>query len=302
MTTETIIAKTGGRVTGNSVRWDFDSVTDFVNAAERGAVPGDEASSTQSYREEWTGTPNLPTALRLARQGWPEGRERVERIRARIVDRVTSRMRVTEYEATVAGPIFDLGAYLQDDPEFMLVPVERETTDTNNGPVVRVLINLSASSSVDPDIITRRGAATLALADALERAGKRVEIVATFGASRGTARAMQYVTVKRSGDYLNVDAAAFALAHPSSLRRLSFAVWESSPEHIRQAIGLHNSGGYGIPTDDANTIHADIVIPAASTARRVYGDRSASPWSTEATAEAEIIKIIREQGIEIADE
>jgi hypothetical protein len=306
MTTKTAtMTETGGRIRDDkSVRWEFASFSAMVDAAETAArvstMPVEQRSSHRAEIREgrggWYRSASFADALRLAREGWSEGREQASRFTASITDQVRGRMKVTEYEPVTVGPIFDLGAYMQDEPQFMLMTTESER-DMSNGGIVRIVIDVGVSAAVDADTLIRRGAAVIALVDALESQGRRCEVTATYCAGRGTydsrangSMGLSIATViKRAGDYVNMDVLAFAVAHPSSFRRLAFALYESVNADLRAHHGLN--GGYG-QAQTLGDIPHDVRIKAAD----LYGD---AVWATEASATKEVLRLLREQGIEV---
>lgn len=92
-----------------------------------------------------------------------------------------------------------------------------------------------------------RGAAVLSLADTLERRGFSTEL-RIVGNSQAGGQAFRYsIVYKRAGEPLDIDRAAFAIAHPSSMRRLAFAILEQHRE-----LETNFRSGYGSPMHEAN--------------------------------------------------
>ena len=127
-----------------------------------------------------------------------------------------------------------------------MVQRERETTDNGTGRVIRVVFNISATSNVRTSEIMKKGATVVGLIDLLERSGKRVELDLVCGATGGRGREVRtQVRIKDAGAPLDIERIAFAIAHPASLRRLAFSIWELATPTTRGAAGI--GGGYGSP-------------------------------------------------------
>jgi hypothetical protein len=107
-----------------------------------------------------------------------------------------------------------------------------------------------ASGKIAAACFWRRGAAIVALCDVLENSGVRCEVVLGFENSplkRNENDISKHgITIKRAEDALDLDLMAFALCHPATLRRLSFAVREGLPRDWRRKFGFGiGVTGYG---------------------------------------------------------
>jgi len=287
MTGRTRATQTGAwTVTGNVATIHFASLGAAVEHAEGPA-------STDHERRSHTGTGFFGTqtwqeALTLASEGWAEGRDRVARFAARMVDDVQGRTARVAYEYAETGPIFDLGAYLDDDPFCMQRPIEETEAVIGRGPIVRIVANVTASGMVSASVIERRGAAVAAVADALEHAGRRAEIIVTYTSARNGYAVHVSATVKAPDQPINMDVIAFALAHPASLRRIGFAIYETAPEPFRTKIGLYGTAGYGYPAPHPLEETADVALPMA------HGIDA--QWSSDSAAETFVVDALRKQG------
>lgn len=251
----------------------------------------DSRESRRIGRDEFSGVGSFDAARKLASEGWPEGRLRVTRFSASIGDRVRSRMRRTEYEAAEYGPIFDIGAFLADDPYMMLRPFETDALSTGRGAIVKVVASLGARADVTHAVYTMRGAAVVALVDALESTGRRVDLVGTYSATRsyGDGRLDVAVQLKRPDQMLNADVLSFALAHPASLRRIGFAIRENAPTALRRHVFNDSLNGGAC----ASAVH-----PLAAAADVTIGPAFYEPaWFNEASATAFVLDVLAKQGI-----
>ena len=165
----------------------------------------------------WYADNGYEDALRLARNGWPEGRRSVEAITERL--NITGRVARPDIVFDVIGEGgFDIGLALAGIPECAMDWRDSDQMVANsNGPIVRMVVDISTSAGIGANVIKRRGAALLALVDALEAAGRRVEIEAVYFCSRRNYQIT--IMLKAAGDALQIDQIAFALAHPAFLRR-----------------------------------------------------------------------------------
>jgi len=221
--------------------------------------------SPQSRQSEWpdrdgfSQTATYAEALDLARKGWPEG---LEQIRAQFTaikavlnvgDEMNSRL-------SDSGDDVEVGLFLDGDPEhwieYPLMPKAH--------PVVKLIVSISASCGVSAETIFRKGAAIVAVVDGLEASGVRCEIEAdhTVNASpsgKGNTYTNR-IMVKRAEDSLDLDRIAFALCHPSMLRRLCFRTHELGTDAEWERRG---GKSYGYPEDPTPEPGA-YVVPCAS--------------------------------------
>jgi len=168
-----------------------------------------------------------------------------------------------EYAPVGAFPC--IPAYAAGVPEDMFVPLDDGAA--NSKPIVRIAVNVVCSAWVDPQDIINRGAAVVALIDKIQSEGRRVELIAFCHiAGRRNDRLIMAVTVKRPEEPIDMDRVAFALAHPSMLRRCFFRVVEF--------LYPHHLGGYGKCAHYDDVLKgSDLNLKAIGTDRDTYGDR-----------------------------
>lgn len=226
----------------------------------------------------WTGSESLPVFIATARAGnWSSGQDRS------MVDSITaavgSHVQIPTYQVTddpAYAETFDVGALTMGDPDHWIAPVYTDAMMAGSR-VITIAASVSASASVDHAAMIRRGALAVAIAEALELAGYPVELIATFGSTARDTFADYRWTLKPAGQPLDRDRALVALAHPSTLRRVVFAMMESEPdERIYRAQGATASLG----TPAASALAADIVIPHMKGAPAMFeSDRAAIQWA-----------------------
>lgn len=170
-------------------------------------------------------------ALRLARDGWPEGIKALHAM-AKLIP--------TSYAVTrgydVAGDYPDVGRALGGDPRNMV----RRGKVARPRPVVTIAVNMGISASIGGQRMMTYGAALCALVDRLEQRGVRVELRAVC-AARTSGEFAVSVVVKHAEDTLDLSAVAFCTAHPAMLRRLILGAYERLPAKFQ-------SKSYGSPT------------------------------------------------------
>lgn len=226
--------------------FDFDGWLEHV--AQTPKFHG--AASRRSENAGWSGTATFEDAMRLAKEGWPEGMARVKEMTESLWKVIGQQMTRVDVDYDVAGSFADVDRFLTGEPENMVLFVEDENV-RGRGKVVKIWANMAASCGVSTETIFCRGAAVVALVDALEKLGYSCEIVvasAIAGRWRGDEDVLQYdVCVRKAGEPLDLDRLAFALANAAWLRRLVFSAKEQEDEGIRRRFGI--PGGYGYPTE-----------------------------------------------------
>lgn len=221
------------------------------------AEPASETWANRSLRSggvAWLGAPSYADALDMARRGWPEGMSHVNSMAPPMLDRLAPRI-VTSggWAWDVTGAAYDVGEYLSGAPECWLTPDTHETR-----PVVSIQVLGGISASVSHDAIIRRGAATVALILALQRAGYAVECHVSYGTLLRT-RNNRPVWVRTSltdagGGPLDIDRVIYSLAHPACQRWLRHTVIERMGESAPEGETLG-------PNNDPSPWSATLTVP-----------------------------------------
>lgn len=280
----------GVTLTRSGMTWtvEADGLDAFMryvaDAPSTGAIT--HAGGSRRAPDSWNGAVTWDGAVALARTGWAEGREHVARYTLAVEDVLGAAVR-TDFESAVVGPIFDIGAFLADDPFCFLRPVETEERERSRGPIVRIVLNGTVNASASAQTIMRRGAAVVAVVNALEASGRRCEVIVTLASTRGGASCHVSVPVKRPDQNVSMDTLAFALAHPSMLRRFYFAVVEAAPADIARTLTSSYGGAAAHPLDKTGDI--------------TLSDAGSADWYNERTAAAAVRRILTAQGITMRD-
>lgn len=153
----------------------------------------------------------------------PERVAGITRAHARIA---TGQRTRTELMRSPNRGALNMGAYLADDPRPRIDARRRSETVAGRGKAVTIMVNGAASSGIDADALARKGAAVLTLVDALERAGRPVEVIVGSYSTAGSRTIDVRVTLKRAGQRMSLDALAFAIGSPDFFRRVIFGARE----------------------------------------------------------------------------
>lgn len=269
---------------------DFDSMDDLVkHVTSETAFPshGRASRANYDYGRDWHGSRSFEEALSIIDKGWKEGEEMARKYAGRLFARIASQLQQPRYFYDVEGLDFDCARVIAGEPEPWIEQYHTEVEAP--GQIIRVVYNISASSGVDPSVILTRGSVAAALVQLLEFAGKPVELIARWD-TRSQWNGRFSITVKRAGQPLNMPEVAFALAHPSMLRRIMFAAMEHvDNDQVQMQMGC--GGGYGMPDDTPEAARGDIYI-----GRMLYPETT---WAQPATAEAWIIDQLKSFGVEV---
>lgn len=211
----------------------FDDLYDFLLYAQQDSH-ADKKSSRSERKSDWAGGLSWQETINLAFRGWPEGVSMIDKYRAKIFPLIADRVLRVNPVNKVAGYSVDIGLYLSNDPECF---ISREIVQRNYpGRIIKLVCSMSFSASISPETIIQRGAMICALADALEFAGHRVEVVSNDASSSnaayvdGSNKSIGWfecsVVVKKPEQPLDLNCLAFCIAHPGMLRRVFFSVCE----------------------------------------------------------------------------
>ena len=197
----------------------FSSWSEFEKVAVAGRKP-DHHSTTGGA--EFTGSESWEDALELSRKGWGEIRPAVDALVEKMEAKIAPVLQpaFTSY-FDVSGGMVDVGRFMDGEPECM---VETRLIETARpGKVISILVNGSFNAGTQGKAIQERGAAIVALVDALEKMQHSTEIDVEISCLEGLTT---LIRVKNAEDGLDIDALMFAIAHPSALRRIYFAYLE----------------------------------------------------------------------------
>ena len=259
----------------------YDSVQGFADAAANDATDcpdGKRQSRKFGADSEWDAGAGFDGAVKMAREGWAEGRERITRIaekfRQDILGNNRQEFQSPQFTRSVVGSGVNVGRFNAGMPDAMIV---RKPMPMSM-PVINIVFNLTCSGGIGAEAYMERGAAVAALVDLLELAGRRVSVTAVLSDGHSSDQHAEYVVrVKHAGDPLQIDALAFALVHPAFFRRIGFSVLETMDKASRKRLTVGDGGrGYGWVTE-AKFDRGDLYMPGM-TWNENWNDAKAAAW------------------------
>jgi len=236
---------------GNPVVY-FKNYDDFIHrlrvvepsckTLEQGASSQKKADST------WYGTPNWEKSLELADTGWREMTPKLITAVEKVQDEVFRLLPHLDVTRDYVGECFDMGEYMSGEPEYW----RKWSHVGQEKPTVFITMNAAVSCSVDTKTIIQRGSAMISLCGALELLGYPVQItVIHYVTHSGKYRAhAKVLPVKMPGEVIDYPRVAYAMAHPSLLRRSFFRIYEWPKFYSALGVGA----GYGYPSDPPKEI------------------------------------------------
>jgi hypothetical protein len=241
--------------------WD-EFVHDLRTRKINWCVEGSEAYDTSN----WSGCRDWDSALDYAVKGHPVARAAIDSATVK----VTSAPEPL-WDTAPVGAFPCIPAYAAGAPEDMFTM--SDIAPPVQSPIVRIVINMSASASVDPRHIVNRGAAVVTLIDKIQSSGRRVELIAVKHGHWRNDKYVWAVTVKRPEEPIDMDRIGLCFATPIMLRRFFFRVMEFTvPEPV---------SGYSYSTHFADECNdADLVL------RNIDGNEYSTPERATATVQA----------------
>ena len=232
----------------------FDTLQDFIltlakdgHWGEREKINNEEANPNESITasDSWAGA-SYDESIGMLTNGWKEGRKKMEEFQRGISNDIKPRDIAPVGFFDVAGDECDISRFLSGDPENMLDFKFQETS--KQGRIIKLMVQGWIHAGGNQAQMLRRGAAALAIADALEDAGYRVELELYFYNSESNAHSMFYVPVKESDQDLQVDRLTYLFCHVSVMRRLWFRIVEQmEPKLFHKFIHKHYGTMASVP-------------------------------------------------------
>lgn len=231
-------------------RYTAESWDEFVNdLSTRKELPAwtGSCASHDSHRGDWAGSCDFNEAKSYLTKGYAPARIAIDSCAVKVTMEPEPMWDVSPVGAFPCIPACAAGI-----PEDMFVPNEGALVPS---PIVRIAVNVAASSCIDPQHIVNRGAALVELIDRIQISGRRVEVTAfDHVMSRSNDRCIFTVTVKRPEESVDIDRIGLALASPVMLRRYLFRVMEFTVPY--------EVFGYGTPRDfEEEYRDCDLTIP-----------------------------------------
>jgi hypothetical protein len=170
-------------------------------------------------------------AVRMAKEGWPEGARRAQQALKAFVPKTPSLALRTDFY----GHMPHVPRYCAGAPDNMIRHHKEPTI--GGGRVLTLYVPVNASGHTDAQSMANYGVAVAQYIQQLEADGLRVELYGlscqqgTTGAAKGWVLSFSWL-LKRADQPLDLAVVTFGIGHPAMLRRLSFALSErsASPE------------------------------------------------------------------------
>jgi hypothetical protein len=259
------------------------------------ATPPGSLSSADNYSStSWDLNTNFPAAVALARDGWREKAEELERMMVQIRDLAPTGF---SFGYDVAGECVDVGAYLAGVPECMI---------TMEPPAVRnlsLVVNISARCSADARLLLNRGMAIASLVYSLQACAFGVSLrIAEWVSGDGNASSYHetMIEVNQPGEYIDPARLAYWLGHPAVLRRCIFRFNEQQPRAIRERYGFQSSSGYGTPSNPpASAFTGEGALEGGSILIPFPDSDDLHHYDTPQKALQRISQIVAEQGLKV---
>jgi hypothetical protein len=209
---------------------NYESITDFLSAVElaprnkHNVALWEDFLLRERHSSNWYGADcrNGRDVIKVMREGWPEGRERLNQLREQIgdVDLVPQDRKRRPVRAE-SGDVVDMTAVWAGRLDIAWRTARRRNTV---GPVkVELCANMICHGGAHPDVLFWRGAAAAVLVDILEQSGYMTRLVVAFGGTAdGKGKCSARVIVKDHGMPFDVTSTS-AVVLPGFFRALGHA-------------------------------------------------------------------------------
>lgn len=262
---------------GHNVQREFRDVADLLRYVSSPTTMADLNRTSITNEQTFTQTTTLQEAVKLAVTGWNGGTQAIQKLRATILKALDGQLPRPVMRYKAVGPVLSIGRYLQGHPQMMMEKADIALTREAHRPkILTIVCNIAASQGLTTTPLLMRGAAIIVLCEVLAAHRIRCNVDLAFGVTHSivnpNATHVEYtLRIKTAGEPVNISKLAFFLGHPSTVRRLMFAVMEHEPDNIRKVYGIgRDMGGYGLPSDVNE--HGDVYIPPM---------RTSSDWSED---------------------
>jgi hypothetical protein len=202
-----------------------------------------QSQTISDDRTEFTGTESYEHAMNFVQRGWKEGRSKlVKGVETLALKKELASVPAFVYD--VAGACPEVPLAVAGDPCCMW---DANPLQDAKAPVLRFVVDVAASCQWTVEQLIRWGTAILSVVDSLEANGQcSVELSAAITiVDSDDRRRLEFLTkIKEAGQHVDFDVVAFAIAHPSMLRRIGFACCERI---CADAMENHMTEGYGRP-------------------------------------------------------
>jgi len=227
-----------------------------------------ESRISDKNHNEWAGTPNFETAIKLARTGWPKGLDKIRELKIQIDPIISKYFPKLDYSeelySNIVGGAVNIGNYINGVPDCM-INFKPNYESLKEGKILqRFIIGAGHISNINHDTIFNRGACIVSLVEAMLKFGWQLELWYSHTVQKGNDNFYtSQILLKEFDQPADIDKLAFAFAHPSMLRRLIFSSEELESKDIIKKFGFYSGAGYSATTswDKYKIESTDIYIP-----------------------------------------
>jgi hypothetical protein len=226
----------------------YDSISAFCDAVELPCLNKQNHDIWNNVMNEkdspsWFGAEcnHGRDVLKLMREGWKQGRDRMNELRGKIgtVELVPQDRKRRKVRADM-GDSLDIHAVYAGRFETAWTVARR--TNTRGPQRIDIVANMICYGHEHADVLFWRGAAAAVLADLLETAGYMVRLVVNFGGRAEDVQTSCRITVKDHGMPFDVTSIS-AVILPGFFRALGHAWLVNHAPHARYGMGISVSQG-----------------------------------------------------------
>ena len=199
---------------------EYNSVGEFIadiNSKPNNKFFKDRKSSQRRDTDNWYATPDYNRAMYMVTNGWDAAAEKMAN-KVKMTSTVSGVVRSSKPTYGVIGSQASVPRYLQGIPTNM---VSRQSTYSKQK-VVTITRGISYNWRWSTDRMLEEGIKALQVIQSMENGGQRVRLNVMWAVSNGRYHTICKVCVKQPDERMNISKMAFALAHPSMLRRFFF--------------------------------------------------------------------------------
>lgn len=212
---------------------EFRSMFDLLDYIDDDNAPSpkngfDRSSSTNT--KDFTGTYSYREAIDIARNGYPEGAAKLSDVPDIDFRIFCSDKTARTHTNSVCGGVVSVPRYISNHP-LCFRTIKRSKIKSK---IIDLVSIGSDNCNISADTLSQRGKMVINVCKYIEKLGYRVNIHSLILSKNMDSEILGVdVCVKRSDQRLTVSNTAFALAHPSMLRRFGFRLYEMAPTKQR---------------------------------------------------------------------
>ncbi|MDR2867259.1 MAG: hypothetical protein LBV55_01160 [Acholeplasmatales bacterium] len=222
------------------IEQEFDSLAEYCEYLSYGTFNPKITSktSTDSTRNEWSGTTTYEEAINLCLYGDYSNKfnELIE-LKDELDDKINEKRRTAQSVESLQGYIPHVPNYLKGFPLQMINTIYTENKNTK---YVTIYFNISQLQTYTKEQFYYKGVICLSLIDHLEKLDYQVSLKLFAGSYCQNQVILTFFNLKTETERLNLRNLFFPMTNVAFLRRLHFRLREITPE-----LEAHWSGIYG---------------------------------------------------------